>query len=355
MDQLTWTCATATGERENNEDTFRWRHAPSLALDGDHPLAVICDGMGGHAHGEVASHAAAHAFMQTYLTGCPAGSTVPQRMLAGVHAANDAIGEKCHQDPNLYNMGTTLTAAAITAEGVWRISVGDSPLRVWSKRNGELRTLNRLHNVACNPHRLSSALMGMKIAEIDAPVHATPLRKGDAVIVASDGLDTLNAETIAAIAATDASRPTSNLAWSLIEAVTGADKKRQDNATVACLRIPEDTSLGADSLCGVRGTDESKVTVAGKPVDWRASLAVRNHSPTGPEWGYNGSGPAQLALAILLAVTDRETAERHYQEFKDDVIARIGDAEWALPLRDVRHWLRATRSTSAAQRGPAPE
>ncbi|MDE2907247.1 MAG: DUF6166 domain-containing protein, partial [Acidobacteriota bacterium] len=233
--------------------------------------------------------------------------------------------------------------------------VGDSPLRIWSKTNGELRTLNRLHNVPGNPHRLSSALLGFEIAEIDAPVHSTPLRAGDAVIVASDGLDTLDAETISAIAAMDATLSGSNLAWSLIEAVIAPGKKQQDNTTAACLRIPEDTGRGADTLCAVRGADDSKVTIAGNPLDWQASLAVRNHSPTGPEWGYNGSGPAQLALAILLAVTDRETAERHYQEFKNDVIARIGDAEWALPLRDVRHWLRATRSTSAAQRGPAPE
>lgn len=349
MDRLTWTCATATGGRDNNEDTFRWRHAPSLAPDGDHPLAVVCDGMGGHAHGEIASDAAAEAFMQAYLTGCPAGSTVPQRMLAAVHAANDAIGVRCEQDPKLYDMGTTLTAAAITASGLWRISVGDSPLRVWSKRNGELRTLNRLHNVAGHPHRLSSALQGFEIPEIDRPVHAAPLREGDAVIVASDGLDTLSAETISAITAMDTSLPTSNLAWSLIEAVIAAGRKRQDNATAACLRIPEDTGRGSGTIHAVRGADDSMVTIGGKPLDWRASLAVRNHSPTGPEWGYNGSGPAQLALAILLALTNRETAERRYQEFKDDVIARIADAEWSLPLRDVRQWLERTDAAEAAR------
>lgn len=90
------------------------------------------------------------------------------------------------------------------------------------------------------------------------------------------------------------------------------------------------------------------VTIGGKPLDWRSSLAVRNHSPTGPEWGYNGSGPAQLALAILLALTDRETAEMRYQELKDDMIARIRDAEWSLPLRDVRQWLRAKRANENA-------
>ena len=59
---------------------------------------------------------------------------------------------------------------------------------------------------------------------------------------------------------------------------------------------------------GERRGAEVLVTVDGDPLDWRASLAVRSHSPTGPAWGYGGSGPAQLALAILLAVTDPETA-----------------------------------------------
>ncbi|MCY4634872.1 MAG: protein phosphatase 2C domain-containing protein [Acidobacteria bacterium] len=347
MDRLTWTCATATGTRNRNEDTFRWRHAPSLALDGDHPVAVVCDGLGGHAHGEIASNTAAEAFMQEYLTGSPAGATVPERLFAAVHAANDAIGELCQQNPKLWGMGTTLTAAAVTTEGLWRISVGDSPLRVWSRRNGELRQLSKRHNVADHPHRLSSALQGWEIPEIDAPVHAAPLGEGDAVILASDGLDTLSTETISAIAAMDAAHTGSNLAWSLIEAVIAAGRKKQDNTTAACLRMPEDTGHGPDTIRAVRGAEESEVTIGGQPLDWRASLAVRNHSPSGIEWGYNGSGPAQLALAILLTLTNAETAVSCYHQFKDEMIARIDEPQWALPLRDVRRWLKETSATDA--------
>ncbi len=345
MDQVTWTCATATGTRDRNEDSFRWRHAPSLAPDGDHPVAVVCDGLGGHAHGEIASNTAAEAFMQEYLTGSPAGTTVPERLLAAVHAANEAIGEKCRQNPKLWDMGTTLTAAAVTADGLWRISVGDSPLRVWSRRNGELRELGQRHNVAGHPHRLSSALQGWEIPEIDAPVHAASLDDDDAVILASDGLDTLSAETISEIAAADADLTGSNLAWSFIEAVIAAGRKKQDNTTAACLRMPEDTGHGPATIRGDRGEPDSEVSVGGHALDWQASLAVRNHSPTGVEWGYNGSGPAQLALAILLAVTDGETATKRYHQFKDDVIARIAEPEWVLPLRDVHRWLEETTAT----------
>ena len=89
---------------------------------------------------------------------------------------------------------------------------------------------------------------------------------------------------------------------------------------------------------GERRVGEVLITVDGAPLDWRSSLAVRNHSPTGPAWGYGGSGPAQLALAILLAVTDAATAERFYQKFKWSVIAPIETDRWTLDASDVLGW-----------------
>lgn len=43
-----------------------------------------------------------------------------------------------------------------------------------------------------------------------------------------------------------------------------------------------------------------QVWANGKPLSLERSLKVFNHSPSGFSWGYGGSGPAQLALAILL-------------------------------------------------------
>jgi hypothetical protein len=64
----------------------------------------------------------------------------------------------------------------------------------------------------------------------------------------------------------------------------------------------------------------------GYPLDPRYDL--RNHSPAGYEMGYSGSGPAQLALALLAdALGDTDQAQEHYQKFKARVIAPIeGDA-----------------------------
>lgn len=57
-----------------------------------------------------------------------------------------------------------------------------------------------------------------------------------------------------------------------------------------------------------------------------------NHSPTGFAWGYEGSGPAQLSLALLAdALGDAERALSLYQTFKRELIARIPqDIEWSL-------------------------
>jgi hypothetical protein len=74
-------------------------------------------------------------------------------------------------------------------------------------------------------------------------------------------------------------------------------------------------------------------------LDPGPSLKVWNHSPTGFEWGYGGSGPAQLALAILLDVTgDAELAQDHYQRFKAQHVAGWGSS-WSITEAEVRAWL----------------
>ena len=86
------------------------------------------------------------------------------------------------------------------------------------------------------------------------------------------------------------------------------------------------------------------VTFGGEPLEPAESLAIRNHSPTGFAWGYGGSGPAQLALSILLRVTDRAEAERFYQAFKWECIAVLPEAGFSMPVRAVRDWLDRTRA-----------
>lgn len=72
---------------------------------------------------------------------------------------------------------------------------------------------------------------------------------------------------------------------------------------------------------GTYGEWYDEVTVNGKPLDPSASQHVRNHSPDGFAWGYGGSGPAQLALAILLLFSSTSIALANYQRFKNEHVA----------------------------------
>ena len=65
-----------------------------------------------------------------------------------------------------------------------------------------------------------------------------------------------------------------------------------------------------------------------------------NHSPSGFSWGYRGSGPAQLALAVLADATDDETALEHYQQYKADYIASISpESQFRTTKTKVREWV----------------
>ncbi|MEW6657400.1 MAG: DUF6166 domain-containing protein [Thermodesulfobacteriota bacterium] len=69
--------------------------------------------------------------------------------------------------------------------------------------------------------------------------------------------------------------------------------------------------------------ETGQVWLNGKPLPLAPSLKIRNHSPTGFSWGYLGSGPSQLALAILLDLYGPEYALDCYMQFKEDVISRL--------------------------------
>ena len=79
----------------------------------------------------------------------------------------------------------------------------------------------------------------------------------------------------------------------------------------------------------------------GKPLSPRPSQEVYNHSPCGFNWGYGGSGPAQLALALLLDVTgDKKKSLGWHQKFKWEKIAKLDMGEtWEMTSEEVEIWL----------------
>jgi len=89
------------------------------------------------------------------------------------------------------------------------------------------------------------------------------------------------------------------------------------------------------------------VTVNGRPLNPR--LDLYNHSPTGFEWGYCGSGPAQLALAILADhLADDRQAFNLYQRFKWAVIVELSrNRSWTLNSLVIDQTLQNIRNYEA--------
>jgi uncharacterized protein YihD (DUF1040 family) len=75
------------------------------------------------------------------------------------------------------------------------------------------------------------------------------------------------------------------------------------------------------------------------------------HSPTGFECGYHGSGPADLARCILIDHLDRHSlaeresvipgVDRHYQDFKAEIVAELDRKGFELPAEKIDEWLRS--------------
>ena len=236
------------GARDVQEDELGFIDGSTLDPDGQHPVVVVADGMGGHASGELASRLAVRAFIEAYGTqGRPA-----DRLRAALDRANQAIDEAIRENLSLDGMGTTLVAAAVTADGLEWVSVGDSPLYLY--RDGRLKRLNEDHSLApviaamreidpatargMNPNELRSALVGFALTKVDASPMPELLRPGDLILLASDGLDTLDDDEIASIISASRDDGPGAAKDALLAAVAAQDAPAQDNATVALIEAP---------------------------------------------------------------------------------------------------------------------
>lgn len=84
---------------------------------------------------------------------------------------------------------------------------------------------------------------------------------------------------------------------------------------------------------GTRVGERVTVEVDGRPLDPR--LDLRDFHASGFEWGYEGSGPSQLALAILAEHADASTALGNYRNFVQIFIAELEDDTWRLTSQDI--------------------
>lgn len=122
--------------REKNEDAF--------LIDEDQGFFLVCDGMGGHRGGEVASHMAVETISRS-MEGFTSANA-QQLLVQGIKNANQAILKAGLENENLFEMGTTVTAALVSDTQFTVANVGDSG--VFIIRDGAIRKVTRDHTLA---------------------------------------------------------------------------------------------------------------------------------------------------------------------------------------------------------------
>lgn len=257
--------ATVKGRRDRQEDSV----AADFPMGTGHGFAVLADGMGGHAAGNIASNiVVTEMFSELKIQG-EDPVTMEQDINATLHAAvadaNACIKFVSSDKPENLTMGTTVVAPVLFEDRLYWISVGDSPL--WLCRNDEIIRLNADHSLACeidrlhasglidsetacnhpDRHCLTSVLMGDAIAKMDYSEAPIRLQPGDVVLVASDGLQSLEESEIKAIVRANCHRTSANIVAALVGAIEALDDPDQDNVAVCAIRILNyaDTNVSA--------------------------------------------------------------------------------------------------------------
>jgi serine/threonine protein phosphatase PrpC len=231
--------------REINQDKFEYfltEDRGQLASKG--LVFLVCDGMGGHAAGQVASELAAKTFIDVYLNH-PA-TEAKSAAAAAIQAANRFVLDNARAFPARRGMGTTLSGVLLVQDKAVIAQLGDS--RVYRMRDGELEMLTVDHTypnelvklgmispeeAAVHPqHHVLTRAIGVEGENVpDVDVHE--LLVGDTFMICSDGVTNhVSDELIGEVLSAD---PPSLAAWRLIgHALLGGGS---DNATAMVVRV----------------------------------------------------------------------------------------------------------------------
>jgi protein phosphatase len=124
--------------REKNED--------SMLIEPGLGLYVVCDGMGGHVGGQVASQLAVATLAEVIRHKNPAPrESEPDILVTAIRCSNSAVFSKAKAEPSLHNMGTTVVAIRQEDDLLHLCHVGDS--RIYRLRQGKLDQVTRDHSL----------------------------------------------------------------------------------------------------------------------------------------------------------------------------------------------------------------
>ncbi len=314
------------GGREYQEDDYGLIEREDPDMD---EVLLLADGMGGHVSGDTASRMVIKTFVETYHS--TEGPTT-DRLRACLTAANNALAEATDENPELKGMGSTVVAAVISQHGLDWISVGDSLL--WLFRDGKLHRLNADHSMApvlanlvavgrmteeeaatdSKRHALRSAVMGDEIHLIDVSSQPVAIRKSDRLLLASDGLMTLEDKEIARIIEDKQDVPLEEVAGALIQAVEEVGLPNQDNTTVLLYRPEADCGGGMlpDEESSPREETQETKQETGLSGLWSAFKKIFSEGPKQPlRRALIGilSGVVLILLSLVYWLTSRPPEE----------------------------------------------
>jgi len=164
------------------------------------PLFVVCDGMGGVEGGEVASELAAKAIWREMkgTPGTPDPEVFARLLRRATRVANHDVHSTAKKEPGLKGMGTTVSAAAVVGDRLVIATVGDS--RAYVLRNGEVIQVTRDqslssallaagHDAESAEQAGSAILQALGVGDdVEPSLSIVELRRGDRVLLCSDGL-----------------------------------------------------------------------------------------------------------------------------------------------------------------------
>jgi PPM family protein phosphatase len=269
---LTSAARATTGARSGQEDAFQLWPADGASRpesEGGGLLAVLADGMGGHTGGAVAGQTACATFAQVFST---AATPVEERLQSALEASNAALAKGVEENAALRGMGCTIVAAWLDTGGIRWTSVGDSLLLLY--RFPDVIRLNADHSLGSfldeqarqnritaseakqhhNRNALRSALTGAKIDLIDLRSEPLELQAGDWILIASDGICSLEGDEIADVVYNFRQSTPAEMADGLIGAVVRKAVAGQDNTTVVAIRVDPAKAAGdAETTRVLRG------------------------------------------------------------------------------------------------------
>jgi PPM family protein phosphatase len=247
--------AISQGQRPYQEDAL----VTDFSLGTDIGFAVLADGMGGHAAGDVASKiVVTEVFSELKLQSGDVvafKTNLPEILRDAALAANDCMKVHIQSNAETAGMGATLLAPVFVGSRLYWISIGDSPLLLF--RQGVLRQLNEDHSMAPqidfmirtgllsedagrnHPDRscLTSVLGGEDIPRIDCPAEPFELQEGDILIAASDGIQYLSFPEIEDVLLTHSDRSSRWIADALLSRLEAHGDPEQDNASFSVVKV----------------------------------------------------------------------------------------------------------------------